>query len=183
MLPDGKQGTLSTSRLKLPPLKPPSDGLVALLKVPNTAKLHEPIPLQLTIRNGHPTKSANIIVQLEPDPITDGFVVAGLRSGRLPILIPGGEEEVRWNLIPVECGWVQVPKIKVMNRRPPFPSPQGQEAELEGENVDIVDVRWDSRSGESSADVRISVDAPRKSGEGVKIDDASHSDAIVLVLP
>lgn len=162
-------------------MKPPSNGLVALLKVPNTAKLHEPVPLQVTIRNGHPTKSANIIVQLEPDPVTDSFVVAGLRSGRLPILLPGAEEVVRWNLLPVECGWVKVPKIKVMNRRPPFP-PQGQDTEPEGESVEIVDVRWDHRSEETSTDVRISVDAPQQSVDGSKTD-SSHSDAIVLVLP
>ena len=93
---------------------------------------------------------------------------------------------MRWNLIPVECGWVKVPKIKVLNRRPPFPALQGQETEPEGENVEIVDVRWDSRSEESSGAVRISVDAPRTSVEGSKVDgaiDSAHPEAIVLVLP
>ncbi|CAL1711378.1 unnamed protein product [Somion occarium] len=116
LLPNNQKGSLAKTRFSLPPLKPPSDGLIALLNVPNTAKLHQTIPLQLTIRNGHPTKSANIILQLEPDAVTDGFVVAGIRNGRLPILLPGGEEIIKWNLIPIECGWVKVPKIKGKGR-------------------------------------------------------------------
>jgi hypothetical protein len=134
----------------LPLLRPPTDGLVALLNVPPTAQLHVPISLLLLIRNHHPSRSANITVQLEPDP-SDGFVVAGLRSGRVPILVPGTEEKLTWRLIPLECGYVSIPRIKVVDRRKAIASAQGiggpnAEIETEGEVVKIIDVRLDHKN-------------------------------------
>ena len=53
-----------------------------------------------------------------------GFVVAGLRSGRIPILLPGAEETVTWRLIPVECGHVSVPRMRIMDKRRALPTGQ-----------------------------------------------------------
>ncbi|KAF8663656.1 hypothetical protein AX16_000898 [Volvariella volvacea WC 439] len=162
---NGERGTLSITRIFLPPLNPPSEGLVGLLKVPPIGKLHSPLPLELTIRNYHPSRSANIIVYLEPDhtdasattaptagssapsptpgtpasvpstPIAsthptlasggpsatshspNSFLVAGLRSGRIPILLPLTEHVVKWNLIPLECGYCKLPIIRVLDAR------------------------------------------------------------------
>ncbi|KZP28516.1 hypothetical protein FIBSPDRAFT_917686 [Athelia psychrophila] len=130
----------STSRFSLPPLEPPTEGLVALLTIPPSAKLHQPITMSLKIRNLHPSRSANVTVQLEPDTF-DAFVVSGIRSGRVPILLPGGEEELVWRLIPIECGYQNVPKIKVVDLR----SRVSAEVEGEGEAVNVVDLRWDRR--------------------------------------
>ena len=55
-------------------------------------------------------------VTLELD-ASDAFIVAGLRNGRLPILLPGSEEKLAWILIPVECGDVKVPRIKAIDVR------------------------------------------------------------------
>ncbi|PCH35565.1 glutathione transferase omega-1 [Wolfiporia cocos MD-104 SS10] len=141
LLPDGGRGLLSISRYPLPPLRPSFDELIALLDTPPTARLHVPVPLNLIVRNRHPERSANVVVQLETDS-SDGFIVTGLRSGRLPIILPGGEERLMWKLIPVDCGFVRVPRIKVLNRR--------TDLELEeGEVVRVVDVRQDERSGVS----------------------------------
>lgn len=138
-LQDGKEsGSISTTTFSLPPLRPPVDGLVALFTVPPTAILHTPISLILAIRN-HPTsRSANITVQLELDS-SDGFVVAGLRSGRVPILMPGAEERLTWKLIPIECGHVKLPRIRVTNRRKPMTSEV--EGLLDVETVKVQDAR------------------------------------------
>jgi trafficking protein particle complex subunit 11 len=107
-----------------------------LLSLPPTGFLHAPLPLHLTIRNRDPSLSYLISVSLEPDPT--GFVVAGLRSGKVQILMPGQEEKVCWCLVPVECGVVKVPKVKVVGRRE-----EGEGGE--DVSVRVVDVRWDMR--------------------------------------
>ncbi|KAF8146870.1 Gryzun, putative trafficking through golgi-domain-containing protein [Mycena galopus ATCC 62051] len=161
ILGSGERGPLTTSVFPLPPLRPPIDELIALLDVPPTAKLHVPISLTVTIRNRHPSRSANVTIQLEPDP-SDGFVVAGLRSGRVPIMLPGGEEKITWRLIPIDCGYVQVPRMKIVDKRRVIASAQGlrepnAEAETEGDLVKIVNVRLD-RAKERKLAGRISVD-------------------------
>nr|GAT57844.1 glutathione transferase omega-1 [Mycena chlorophos] len=149
ILDNQTRGPLTTSTFPLPPLRPPVDGVIALLNVPATAKLHVPIPLTVTIRNRQPSRSANVTIQLEPD-VADAFVVAGLRSGRIPILLPGAEETVTWRIIPVECGHVQVPRLKIMDKRRAIPTGQRdpnatstEGSETEGDVVKIVDVRFD----------------------------------------
>jgi len=138
----GKQGELSSTRIALPPLRLPQKNIVALLDVPAAATLHVPLDLTLLVRNYHPTSSASIVCQLDTDNI-DTFVVSGLRSGRLPILLPGAEERVIWRLIPMECGHIRLPRIRVYKRRVTASvqfqsSAEGQD---EGEIVDVVDVR------------------------------------------
>lgn len=141
---------LSTTFISLPSLRHPSDGLVALLDVPPVATLHDPITLSLTIRNYHPSRSANITVQLETDAL-DGFIVAGLRSGRIPVLLPGAEERLLWRLIPVECGHVRIPRLKISNRRTAIVAAQGSDqsgnADVpSGEVVRVVNVGHDRGS-------------------------------------
>ena len=160
LLPDDEPGPLSITQFSLPPLKPPTDDLIALLDLPSTGKLHVPMIMKLTTRNNHPSRTAVVTVHLEPD-ASDGFVVAGLRSGRVPMLLPETEVTLSWKLIPVECGFVKVPKIKVIDRRkaiilpgqePLVPAPEpGSSAE--GDIVKLVDVRWDGRS-ESGEEAR-----------------------------
>ena len=143
MLPDGGYSTPATTRFPLPVLRPPRDGLIALLDVPPTAKLHTPFTLRLTVRNRQPTRSANVVVHLETDN-SDAFIAAGLRNGRLPIMLPGGEETVLWKLIPVECGFVRIPRMRVSDRRT---DPGSVADEPHDRNVTIVDVRADERGG------------------------------------
>ena len=133
-----------TTTFYLPTLHPPSDGLIALLKVSSVATLHVPMPMVLLIRNYHKSRAANITIHLEADS-QDGFVVAGLRNGRIPILLPGTEEKLIWQLIPLECGYLKVPNIRVVDRRRTLPQPSGGEAHADGEVVRIVDIRADQR--------------------------------------
>ncbi|KAG0708617.1 Gryzun, putative trafficking through golgi-domain-containing protein [Suillus ampliporus] len=147
VLPGGGRGRQSITRFALPALVVPQDELIALLDVPSTAKLHVSTPIHLTVRNRHSSRSANIAVTLDLDP-SDAFIVAGLRNGRLPILLPGTEEKLSWNLIPIECGHVKIPRIKVMDVRRAAPPSQGvgvpsTEVDVEGEAVNVVDVRAD----------------------------------------
>ncbi|TFY61713.1 hypothetical protein EVJ58_g4338 [Rhodofomes roseus] len=140
ILPEGGYSTPATTRFSLPTLRPPRDGLIALLDVPPTAQLHTPLTLRLVVRNRQPTRSANVVVHLETDN-SDAFIAAGLRNGRLPILLPGAEETVLWRLVPVECGFVRIPRIRVADRR----TDPGAEGELQERIVRIVDVRADER--------------------------------------
>ncbi|KAH9942206.1 Foie gras liver health family 1-domain-containing protein [Epithele typhae] len=179
LLPNGERGAPATSRFPLPLLRPPTDDLIALLDAPTAARLHQPIPLRLTIRNRHPTRSANVTVQLEQDP-ADAFVVAGLRHGRVPILLPGTEESVTWNLIAIECGFVRVPRVRVLDRRSAVQiagqGPGAEGVQAEGEEVKMVDVRWDARP------------EPEESGSEDSDDDgvavrAKGQNVFVLVVP
>lgn len=66
----------------------------------------------------------------------------------MPIMLPGGEEKVTWRLIPIECGYVKVPRIKIVDKRRALASAQGlresnAEVETEGEVVKVIDVRRD----------------------------------------
>ena len=155
LLPDAAKGSLSITRFSLPQLRPPTEGLVALLDVPSTAKLHTPISMHLIVRNQRPKKSANVVIQLDLDPVTDGFILSGLRQGRLPVLLPGAEERLTWNLIPVECGYIKIPKIKVTDRRnvidAQLPANVSAATKPEGEEVEVVDIRVDVQAEGKSA--------------------------------
>ncbi|KDR75635.1 hypothetical protein GALMADRAFT_268205 [Galerina marginata CBS 339.88] len=150
VLQNGELGSKTVTYFPIPPLRPPMGDLVALLDVPPKATLHVPISLTLTIRNYHPTRSANITVHLEPESL-DGFVVSGLRNGRVPVLLPGSEEKLVWRMLPIECGYVKVPRIKVIDRRKAIPASQnsgeaGAPADASaGDPVKVIDVRRDSR--------------------------------------
>ncbi|KAI3619017.1 glutathione transferase omega-1 [Moniliophthora roreri] len=178
VLPNGEYGIQVTTTFTPPPLQPPVDGLIALLDIPPQAKLHQPITLTLTIRNRQISRSENITVQLEPDP-TDGFIVTGLRNGRVPLLLPGAEERLVWKLIPVECGYVKPPKIRVLDRRKAIASAQGlagpdSEVETEGVPVKIVDLRIEQKLA-----------APKDVGEDanqevLSIDESNIANVLVL---
>ncbi|KAG1737900.1 Gryzun, putative trafficking through golgi-domain-containing protein [Suillus paluster] len=147
VLPGGSRGRQSITRFALPTLVVPQDGLIALLDLPSAATLHVSTPIHLTVRNRHPSRSANVTVTLDLDP-SDAFIVAGLRNGRLPILLPGSEERLSWNLIPIECGHVKIPHIKVMDVRRAVQPSHGAgvpstEVDVEGEAIKVVDLRAD----------------------------------------
>ena len=149
MLQSGEEGPKATSYFPLPSLRYPVEDIVALLDVPPKASLHVPVSMTLTIRNYRPTRSANITVHLEPDSL-DNFVVSGMRTGRVPVLLPGAEEKLIWRIIPLECGYVRLPRIKVIDRRRAIPAsqipgdivpaPEGST----GDPVKVIDLRYDA---------------------------------------
>lgn len=179
LLPDGQAGSKATSYFALPPLRPPMDELVALVDVPPKARLHVPILLSLTIRNYHPTRSANVTVHLEPESL-DGFVVSGIRNARVPVLLPGAEEKLVWQMIPLECGHVQVPRIKVIDRRKAVPGNQAGEGGAAvdgsaGEPIKVIDLRRDLRRSVRSDS--------EHTAAGVHFEEEQEGSGTVLVLP
>ncbi|KAI6046343.1 Gryzun, putative trafficking through golgi-domain-containing protein [Pisolithus marmoratus] len=148
----GECGPSSTTRLSLPLLLPPQDSLVGLMTIPSTAKLHVPIPMHLVIRNRNATRSAIVTVALDQSTV-DAFVVAGPRGGRLPTILPGAEEKVTWNLIPVECGMVKVPHARVMDHRmAPSANDDGLSVSAdEGVPVQVIDTRTGSCIGDGDS--------------------------------
>ena len=105
-----------------------------------------------------------MVVQLEPDSL-DGFVVAGVRNGRVPVLLPGAEEVLVWQMVPIECGYLKLPRVKVVDRRKAAPT-AGEatpDAPPHGEIIKVVDLRRDARLANS---------------EG-----AAEAEATILVLP
>jgi hypothetical protein len=151
---------MCTTLLSLPSLQPPIDARIALLHVAPTAYLHQPTEMKLVVRNRHPSRTAHMVVSLELDD-SPGFILSGVRSGRVPVLLPGAEWELRWTLIPLECGYVRLPQIRVIDRRKPFvaagdqSAPMGHNPELDlpGDEVRVVDVRWDGRDAEGQESV------------------------------
>jgi len=149
MISPGQYGSSARTRLSLPLLCPPQDGLVALMNIPSTAKLHAPIQMQLTVRNRNTTRSAIVTVALDPNPL-DAFVVAGLRSGRLPIILPDAEETIVWNLIPIECGLIRVPRVRVVDHRkapPAADDPSSVSTDTDGDPVPVIDIRFERWTG------------------------------------
>ena len=105
--------------------------------------------MQLTVRNRNTARSAIITVALDPNPL-DGFVVAGLRSGRLPVILPDAEETITWNLIPIECGLVKVPRVRIVDHRKAPPASDdvfGVSADTDGEPVPVIDTRFERWTG------------------------------------
>ena len=93
----------------------------------------------------------------------DGFVVSGLRNGRVPVLLPGSEEKLIWNILPIECGYVKVPRIKVMDRRKAISTSQGTEPDansdtFDGDLIKVIDLRRDAVEGSDFVNNRSSID-------------------------
>ncbi|KAI0300474.1 Gryzun, putative trafficking through golgi-domain-containing protein [Multifurca ochricompacta] len=183
ILPNGDHGPLCTSRFPLPTLQPPRQSVIALLELPSSAKLHISISAHLTIRNHHPSRTASLSVQLEPD-AADSFLIAGQRSARVPALLPGSEVRLAWSLIPIECGFVRVPRFRVLDKRNAgtvSPTQQPPGIEEEGIPVRVVDMRREERAKMVDEALALALeDAP--SGGGGGVDDAG-SIGPVLVLP
>lgn len=181
ILRDGSHGSLSKTTVSLPALNPPGDTLVALFDIPPTATLHVPVSMTVTIRNYHPTRSANVTVQMEPE-VTDGFIVAGLRSGRVPVLLPGGEERLEWTLIPLECGYQSIPRIRILDRRKAIPGVPATTEEVPvdgstGEPVKLIDLRRDERR-------LIQADGQGEEGEAtIRLLESGSNFGGVLVVP
>lgn len=143
VISSGNYGPHSSTRFTLPVLYPLQDNLVALLNVPSTAKLHVPFQMHLIIRNKDPIRCAIVTVSLEPH-VQDAFVISGLRSGRLPLILPGAEEKITWNLIPLDCGIVKVPNVRAVDhRKSPPASDDAPATDAEGEPVRLIDTRFE----------------------------------------
>jgi trafficking protein particle complex subunit 11 len=71
---------------------------------------------------------------------------SGLRNARVPVLLPGSEEKLIWN---IECGYVKVPRIKVIDGRKAISSSQdtnepGANTEgFAGDVIKVIDLRRD----------------------------------------
>ncbi|KAI6095077.1 Foie gras liver health family 1-domain-containing protein [Pisolithus sp. B1] len=152
----GERGPSSTTRLPLPLLRPPQESLIGFMTIPSTAKLHVPVPMHLVIRNRNATRSAVVAVALDQS-TADAFVVAGPRGGRLPTILPGAEEKVTWNLIPVECGLVRVPHVRVVDyRMAPSANDDGSSASVdEGVLVHVIDTRFGTWTGDADSQGQI----------------------------
>ncbi len=88
-------------------------------------------------------------MQVEPD-ASDAFLIAGQRKALAPTLLPGAEAQLIWSLIPMECGFVRVPKIQVIDKRKAglvalSSADQPQEVEEEGTPVRVFDLRREER--------------------------------------
>jgi trafficking protein particle complex subunit 11 len=202
---EGERGSTSVTRFPLPILSPPSIpnpvgftgddeeladakniGVFALLHVPPTAYLHEPFTLRLEIRNRHPTRTADITVQLEAVDTGSGSacIVAGPKSAHLGVMLPGVQEAVFWNVVPLECGWVKVPGVRVVDKRK-GPRLSGDAGSGEGSViveelvVKVVEAKWERRTKETDQGAH-----SEEVGESVKtlVPEIDHVSTI-LVLP
>lgn len=152
----GNEESTATTAITLPQLNPPGDDLVAFVEPPATVRLHVPFTLRLVIQNRHASRTADLALQLEPN---EHFVLSGLRTGRVPLLIAGAQEELLFNAIPLTCGELRLPVIKLLDRRsainahtdpygdgrPASPALNAQ-PEVELVSVPVRDARFDAQS-------------------------------------
>jgi hypothetical protein len=161
-------------------------GILALLHVPPMAYLHEPFTLRLEVRNRHPTRTANVAVQLEAVDAgsVSGCIVAGPKNAHVGVMLPGVQESVFWQVVPLDCGWVKVPKVKVVDKRK-GPRMSGDAGLGEGGEigeelvVKVAEAKWERRMVESDQGVH-----GEEVGESVKtlVPESDHVSTI-LVLP
>ncbi|KAH7102159.1 Foie gras liver health family 1-domain-containing protein [Auriculariales sp. MPI-PUGE-AT-0066] len=106
----------SSSTILLPPLHAPADeDIFAFVTPPTTACLHQIFPLRLVVQNRHPSRTADLSLQLEPN---ENFVIAGPRAVHLPLIIAGAQHEFNFNLMPLLCGQhVRLPTIRLFDNR------------------------------------------------------------------
>lgn len=127
-------------------------GLVALLQVPPIGRLHEPMRVELVVRNESLVRTGNVSVSVGMgggsgsggEGEGDGgagaasgslqqqqqFVVSGIKNGRLGVVLPGEEVRVEWIVIPLECGYLKVPRVKVLDWRGVGEGANGVEVEV-----------------------------------------------------
>jgi len=60
-------------------------------------------------------------------------------------VLPGAEARVTWNVIPIECGYVKVPRVRVLDHRTGVRGEEDAvgESAREGEALKVVDVRFE----------------------------------------
>jgi hypothetical protein len=146
--------------------------MAILIEPPAIAKLHVPFTLPVKLWNGNRYRTAELSFFLEP---TDGFVVAGLKSATLPLLLPGTAEELVFNVVPINVGILRLPNFKVTLRT----SPQKAQEESDprrstdtlggtgnGEIVEPIDMRWDERDAEGVKVYRTETDGTVRQVDG-----------------
>ena len=118
--------------------------MTILIDPPAITKLHTPFTLDVKVRNNDPHRSADLSYALEP---AEGFVTAGFRAGALPLLLPGTEEFISFNLIPISVGNIKLPVFKVQQLSKEAAGSELEQSGKAGIIVDVVpvvDKRWDS---------------------------------------
>jgi hypothetical protein len=146
--------------------------VTVLIEPPAVAKMHVPFTLPVKLRNGNQHRTAELSFFLEP---TDGFVVAGLKSATLPLLLPGTAEELVFNMVPIQVGILRLPYFRVTLRT--FPQKGQEESDPRrspdmlggtgtGEIVESVDMRWDERDVEGVRVYRTEVDGSVRQVDG-----------------
>lgn len=149
----GLRDALAVSRIPLPHLSIPRDNVDALLELPATGMLHVPLSVTVKIRNRHPWRTADLYLQIEP---SDHFVLSGLRSGSLPVLLAGSEEHLVFNLIPISCGTVRLPTFKLLDRRKENQERESGEGNEVEKTVALIDARLEERN-ENGEEIRLMV--------------------------
>ena len=152
----GLRDALATTCIPLPRLSIPRDSVDALLELPATGMLHVPLSVTIKIRNRHSWRTADVYLQVEP---SDHFVLSGLRSGSLPVLLAGSEEHLAFNLIPVSCGTVRLPTFKLLDRRKENQGRESGEGIEVERTVSVIDARIEERN-ENGEEIRLMVCLP-----------------------
>ena len=121
---------LCRSLLRFPNLRPPEDGLIGILKCPPSAQLHEAFSVHLVVQNRHPSRTADLYLDVDS---SEAFVLAGPRHAHLSALLPGGSEELAFQLFPLLTGVVRLPNFRLYDRRKLLGAPtEGNDEAVEG---------------------------------------------------
>lgn len=156
------QSNLTTTNVPIPPFTAQPDSVYAVLELPAIGVLHVPFVAVLRIHNRHPWKTLDAHFQLEP---SDHFVVSGLRSGTLPLLVGGSEERIPFNMIPISCGVVRLPTFKITHRKKET-STQVKEGEEIEKRYPVIDGRLEERN-ERTEEVHLDQTIGKNDAEGI----------------
>ncbi|KAB5589557.1 Glutathione transferase omega-1 [Ceratobasidium theobromae] len=104
---------VSTSMIRVPAFEDPEEGLITRIQLPPYATLHQPFPLHVTIEN-HTQRTGDITVNLET---SESFVCAGPRTAQVGALLPGTCTDVYLDVVPLSCGYVKPPRVRIEDRR------------------------------------------------------------------
>lgn len=107
----------SKTILAIPNLYPPREELIALIHCPPAAQLHQAFSLDLTVQNQHPSRTADVYLDVDS---SEAFVLAGPRHARLTTLLPGTSEQISYKLMPLLTGSVRLPVFRLYDRRKPL---------------------------------------------------------------
>lgn len=147
-------------------MQPPEDDLIGILKCPPSAQLHEAFSIHLVVQNRHPSRTADIYLDVDS---SDAFVLAGPRHAHLPALLPGTSEEISYKIFPLLTGVVRLPNFRLYDRRKPLGVASGGDDEAAeggvdgggtGKPIHVVMVGKDVRSPSTSMDALRSVEDP-----------------------
>jgi len=97
-----------------------------------------PVKCSLSLHNTNSQSTARVQLRAEQN---DSFIIDGLRQGVLPIMVPEAVIVLEFVLIPLACGSLSIPDIRVWDIREYVKEGEQSAEEQLGREIRVVDSR------------------------------------------